>query len=245
MTKWKQAPTEITRRNVFTLVFGDTGTGRTTYALTAPGPIALLHSSEKLEGIVQAQASNKDIKMFDFGGSFTGDPQEISDQAVLVWEAFKEAYYDAFNWAKTIVIDTDTELWELIRLARFGGLKPSGGRVDANYGPVNAEWSALWKHSRSKNVNVISIGQTKPEYVGKSGMGQATGRMIRAGQKSMPFFADVIVLTGKNDDGEFTSEIKKAWYNAACEGVEFTDDMCDFATVMSTITDTDMSEWGG
>ncbi len=54
--EWEDAPTEFTRRSVVLEIYGDTGTGRTTLALTAPGTIAVLHAAEKLEGLFQREA---------------------------------------------------------------------------------------------------------------------------------------------------------------------------------------------
>lgn len=254
--EWEDAPTELSRRVVFAEVYGDTGTGRTSWALSAPGPIALIHCAEKIEGIVQPFARNKKIRVHNFGAVIAGsNPQAIADQADVVWRALTAKWYDAFSWAKTIVLDTHTDTWELIRLARFGGLKPAGGRVDANYGPVNAEYDSLFKAFKAQDrCNVIVIGKTKEEYVkskkgGSDGMGERTGRTIVAGQKDMQFRADVRVRTECNimaatPDEMFTSRIEKSWWNAEVLGMEVPGPMSNFADTMGLITQTDPAEWG-
>lgn len=259
---WEKAIAEVRQRTVLMELYGDTGTGRTTFALTAPGPIALIHASEKIEGIVQpAVRAGKDIRMVDYGGVFTGSDDAVAKLAGEKWDLLKAAWYEALfgGWARTVVLDTHTEAWELIRLAYFGALKPSGGRVDANYGPVNADWRSLFKGARQQsNVNAIVIGQTKDEYTAKAaklaaggitkksdGMGERTGNTIRAGQKEIPFMCDVVVRTYKNImSGEgFSSVIEKGWYNAGVEGVPLYNDMSTFAAVMALITDLDEGEW--
>ncbi len=243
-TTWQPAPTELTRKSVFLEVYGDTGTGRTSFALSSPAPIALIHASEKIEGIIQPFARDKEIRLCDFGQAiFNRNSKDIEIQAGKVWSILREAWYDAFTWARTIILDTHTEAWELLRLAAFGALKPVKGRVDANYGPVNAEWRSLFKHFRHQDkANVIVIGQTKEEYKGTTGMGQRTGRTIRSGQKEIPYIADAIVRTSHNN-GEFASTIEKGWWNAHSEGIELSDDMNTFSQILALMTETDMDQW--
>ncbi len=244
---WSKVTPEIERKCVLMNIYGDTGTGRTTLALTAPGPIAFIYSSlEKVEGILQRFA-DKDVRKIDFGGyGREGSQKEIAEAADEHWRLLKAAWGDAFGWARTIVLDTHTEAWELIRLARFGGLKPSGGRVDANYGPVNAEWRGLFRQQRTQSdVNVIVIGQTKDEYTSapKGKMGQRTGLTIQAGQKEIPFMADAIVRTSRGVDGLFKGVVEKGWYNAYCEGMELEDEESTFAGYMEFVSDFDRRKW--
>lgn len=245
---WDDAPTEFTTRNTMMEIYGDTGTGRTSLALSAPGPIAFIHTAEKIDGIIQPFAKKKKIKTHHFGGTFRGSKEEIAKQAMEVWKRMTEHWYDAFGWARTIILDTHTEAWELVRVAHFGDLKASGGRVDANYGPINAAWRSMFKHYREQTgVNVILIGQTKDEYKTNkkglsSGISERTGNTIRAGQKEIGFFVDVVVRTNK-EEGDFFSTIEKGWMNGTAEGTDFPGKQSNFANIMAEITDTPKDEW--
>jgi hypothetical protein len=245
---WEDAPTEFTRRVVFMRIYGDTGTGRTSLALTAPGPIGLCHTAEKLDGIVQRFAREKVIRMANFAGTFRGSAQDIANQANAIWSRVQGAWFDGLdNWARTVVMDTDTEGWELIRLARFGELNPRG-RTDSLYGPVNAEWRSLFKRFRAQDrCNVISIGQTKDEYREfiKNGQksSERTGRTIMAGMKEMSFMSDVVIRTDRKPDGGFIATIEKGWFNAHTEGMTFENEDIRFSYIMSLITETDEAEW--
>lgn len=242
---WEDAPTEFTKRVSLAEVYGDPGTGKTTFALSAPGPIAYLHAAEKIDGVIQKFSREKKVRIYNFNGTFRGAPRDIAAQAQEVWKGLRAAWVDAFGWARTIVLDTHTEAWELIRVAYFGALKPEGGRIDANYGPVNAEWKSLLKHFRTQDrCNLILLGQTKEEYKTspKSPMGERTGRTIRAGQKDVPYFADVILRMDKAD-GDFTATIEKGWFNGPMEGVPYMNEDVKWSTIMSAITETDPEEW--
>src|SRR4051812_8483060 len=79
---WTPANTEITRRVAFVQIYGETGTGKSTLALTAPGPIAYMHADEKLDGIVEPFTSEgKDVRLHNFGGTFSGTAEQIARQA--------------------------------------------------------------------------------------------------------------------------------------------------------------------
>lgn len=246
--EWIDAPTKLVSKCVFMEVYGDTGTGRTWLALTAPGPIAYLNAAEKWEGVLQAAARIKKIRYVDFAQQANRGPGKKRNRAAIAkdasvnWYRLRDAWYDSFSWARTIVVDTHTDAWELLRITRFGGLTPETGRVDANYGPVNAEWLSMWKYFKSQNeTNVIMIGQTKPEYTGggKGKMGQATGLTVAAGQRNIPIMCDVRVRTNKdilNPAAGFSAEIIKGWYNAQSEGEELWNEDCTFSAVMGLVT---------
>lgn len=245
---WEDAPSEFTRRCTFIHIYGDTGTGRTTFALTAPGPIGFAHAAEKIDGIIQRAVAKKRIRIVNFGGVFRGDAQTVANQAGPIWNRLAASWYNAIDdWASTVIMDTDTEAWELLRLARFGELNPKG-RTDSLYGPVNAEWRSMFKHFLTQGrCNVISIGQSKDEYITRVKDGKPfdvrTGNTIRAGQKQIPIMADVVLRTGRTMDGGFTVTIEKGWFNAHTEGMTFEGEECNFPYVMSLITETDQEEW--
>lgn len=246
--KWVDAPTSFDRRCVFMLIYGDTGTGRTSLALTAPGPIALMHTTEKLDGVVSEYAGEKSIRMANFGGVFSGKPQKIAEKASKHISDFKACWYDAVGgWAHTAIVDTATEGWELLRLARFGTVTPQG-QIAHMYGPVNAEWRSIWKTARMQDfTNVIAVEQTKDEYK----RDKSTGRTVRAGQKEIPFIADVIIRTSRTKDRGFMAEIQKGWWNAHVEGLSLEDEAgtdpedrsITFSMIMALITETDEEDW--
>ncbi len=244
--KWEKAPTNLTRDCVFMSIFGDTGTGKTTLALTAPGPIAFIHASEKIEGIIQPAAREKEIRVHNFGGGVPGKggTNEIAKAADEVMAELKAAWVDAFGWARTIIVDTHTEIWDLLRLARFGTLTPRG-HIASMYAPVNGEMRALFKEFRTQDTtNVITIGTTKESYRND----KPTGKMVMAGFKEVPYYSDVIIeMTRpgfmKKSETDFTATIRKGWWNATVEGLEIDDETITFPFLMSLITETEEEKW--
>lgn len=263
--EWEEVSTEFTLRRAVTEIHGDTGTGRTRLALTAPGPIAYIGAAEKIDGLIQETRKRTVVRVHNFGGVFQGGVDDVKAQAMPVWSKFARAFFDSLGWARTTIVDTHTEAWELIRLAYFGGQTAEGGRVDRNYGPVNAMWRSLFKAARmQQRANVILIGQTKDEYIEqaeaaqvgaiaiktdkKKSMGQRTGRTILAGQKEIPYFCDVVLRTAKvvvpgQDAPGFRAVIEKGWFHAEYEGTEFTNDDMQYPGILGFLTETPAKEW--
>jgi hypothetical protein len=250
---WEDVSPFASPTKVFMEVYGDTGTGRSTFALGAPGPIAYLQDGEKLEGIIN-QFANKigprcDGRQgsFNFAGSYIGDPDIISAQADAMWARFQTAYIQAESWARTIIVDTHPSLWELVRLSFFGAIKPEKGRQDQNWAPPNSAISSLYKRFRFGSYNLILIGQTADEYgEEKKGYSQRTGRTIRSGGfKRVPYMVDVIVRTSKDAERRFYGTVEKGWMNAEVEGVPMRIAMPErgkassFATIMTMVTEED------
>jgi len=215
--QWTDAPSQLACRSVFMAIYGRTGTGRTTLALSAPGPIALIHAAEKLEGIVQPFVQNgKDIKLYSYGTILPrGDEAKVKAHTKKVWDDFKDAMLDSMGWARTVVLDTHTEAWRLVRAARFGKLtqvKPF------HYTAVNAEWAALMKQFRNQDkCNLIVSGRLRERYKND----KPTGIMEQSGMKDMDTFSDVIIRTRKKrlkGETTFSAEIEKGWWNAHSEG---------------------------
>jgi hypothetical protein len=248
--EWEDAPTEITKKCVLMTVYGDTHTGRTTFALTAPGPIAYFHSAENYDGRVQKYARTKKIRMCNFGAALIGTDKEKSDEAAEVWKGFRAKWFDAFTWARTIVLDTHTDLWELLRFAYFGDVKPVHGRMELNWGPVNAEWSSLFRLYKTQDkTNLVLIGKTKDEWTKpKKGMGEKTGKTVQVGQKDIiSTMAEVSVRTDREIRKKggliFKSIVEKGDWNGDVLGLELENELSTFPMLMSMITETNVEEW--
>lgn len=246
--EWKSAPTEFTRRSgVFMEIWGPTGTGRTSLSLSAPDPIAYIYFHEKIDGVVQRYAKKKDIRMFKAGGVFRGDSDDIQKAAWRAMEEYEAAYYNAFSFARTVVLDTHPEAWLLERLAEFGAPKPDKGQVKNNYGAVNNRWMSMLNQARAQEkTNVIFIGQTEDEWKENAkGFSSKTGKVVRVSTTAanqVLLKSDISVRTDKAD-GVFTSKIYKGWFNAESEDEELEGTMSTWPMIMATVTDTSPSEW--
>lgn len=150
-------------------VEGQPKVGKTHLALTAPGPIAIQSLDFGTEGVVDKFESEKDImvKEYDLAYDFTittrGD--ESSAQAAEVrdkyWKPFVDDAEEFFKNFRTVVWDTASEVWEMLKLAYFGKLEKN---PQLAYGPVNAEYKALCRLANTYRTNFVLCHQQGKVY---------------------------------------------------------------------------------
>lgn len=259
---WSEITPEFTERCVFMDIIGVENCGKTTLALSAPGPVGVIHNGDKVRGVankIVRENPGKVIRDFKYGFAGTGVGTADKPLAEPVWAKIKANYTAALTgWARTIVVDTGNAFWDMARLARFGVLTPKGNRMDALWGPVNHEMRSLLQTQfrAQTKCNVITIHQMGDEYVDKPVNGEMrsvkTGRFIRKGGfKEVPFIADVIVRMERTAEGGHQATITKGWFNTTVEGIPLTDDLMkqlgysglNFSSIMAYITELPEDEW--
>lgn len=208
-------------------IYGRTYSGRTHLALTHRAPIAFLHCAERISGTVEAFISTKDVRVYDFGSRIEGRTcKEISISADASLNRFTDAWDDALTWARTIVLDTHTDLWELFRLKYFGGEKPeslTGTRRDTMWADINGEWRLHFTKAKTAGVDLVLIGRAKDEYKND----KVTGGILSRGQKDIPYNCDIRLETSfaqaeDASNNSFVARLVKAGINYRMTGVPLT-----------------------
>jgi hypothetical protein len=173
------------------------------------------------------QRKGKEIEMFSYQVPPSGEQISVYDRE---WNKLARAFQAVIesNY-RTLIIDTATEVWEMLRLARFGKLTQV---MPHHYGPVNVEFKELVKSICSKpGLNSIWIHQLKKEYKqGKDGKDSWTGGYERAGFNGMPYLVDAVVEHYIDmDTREFGIRILDSRYRTAeVLGEEMTGELCSF-----------------
>jgi hypothetical protein len=138
--------------------FGPEKTGKTHFGLTGPGPVAVLSFDVGLEGVVEKfVAAGKVVYLAEF--EFDKDKCQQAD-AVEIRDRFTKAYALALDRARTIIIDTETELWELFRHAEF----PFGTDAPKNYVQLNARYRDMIQLAYDAGVNLQLIQKVKEKW---------------------------------------------------------------------------------
>lgn len=199
--------------------------GKTHFSLTAPSPIAFFSTDVGEEGVV-SKFRDKSIFIM-YLNRFEESDSDVTEQASKEFIRFRTAYLRVFREPdiKTIVWDTATEIWELLRLARFGRLTQV---MPYQYGPVNAEFRALIREANDHDKNLILLHKMRPVYIND----KRTDKYERSG------FSDTGFLVQINaemfyEDGEFTLRVKDCRQNPALAGVELTGPICNFDVLKS------------
>ena len=233
---WHKPNFNVGRRLVLALD-GEEKVGKTSFALKSTRePIFLFNFNMGLEGILR-NFRDKDLVICDLprGGwiaqETSGEKEQLAEARNAMLKFYK-AYRYAIKTEGTIVMDTASELRELLRLARLGKLDQVQARY---YGPVNAEERAILQMAKDQpNISFVAIHQLKDEYKND----KRTGGRVRHGAGDIGYLSDCTVVLSRNmADGvpEFTGTITECRYDTGLIGFELVGDMCGFDTLLELV----------
>jgi uncharacterized protein YecT (DUF1311 family) len=234
--------------------YGEQKCGKTHFALTAPGPIFIQSFDIGLEGVVEEfLAKGKDIRALEY--PFNPESYETekatAEAANKLWKVFVADYAAALAEARTVVWDTESEVWELLRYARLGAA--SGAPKD--YAVLNNEYRGLVRQAYGEGVNLGLLQKTKEKWISK--MDPAKGKMVphNTGEQAPIGMKEVGFLVQCNLKHErvLDDEMNKH-YRITVEDVRHTagqglvgtqwDDMMDFPMLASNIfPETSAEDW--
>lgn len=259
-------------------ICGEEGQGKTHFSLSAPGPIAFFNTDIGLRGVVEKFAKEKDINVFNISvpsarpeddkrvqerlkereKGYTVDQaikDLLSEDARTEWDRMisgvKYALLDSD--IRTLVFDTATELWEMLRLAHFGKLT----EVQSwHYGPCNADYRSLIKmffKGDDPIKNVILIHKMKTIYVNNKATDKresagfsGTGHMVQVNAtmtKDIPWEDE----NGDWQTGEYNLQFnvrKGCRLRPELDGTYLTGEECTFPFMaISAVPDSDYDNW--
>lgn len=240
-TSFKAVGNEQAPRRLIIDIHGMERSGKTTLALTAPGPIAYMQLDPGGEDIVPKIRRRFPKKQLYLAKYFVDvkpglNPAQVEELATPVWQRFTKDYEAALQQFRTVVVDTATEGWELLRLAEFGKVaqvKP------IHYGPVNAEYRRLLRIPYNTACNVIFIHKMKRTYKNDNW----NGEYERAGFGGTGYEVQAEILLFRDEDG-FQAEILNCRQNAELQNEIVPEPMCDFPGIAQLVyPDTSAKDW--
>jgi len=237
-------------------VGGKEKSGKTNFSLTAPDPIAILSTDIGTEGVVNKfKAAGKDIWIYEI------EMPEKYEEAVKIWDGDGSSSYPGIQKTykklikipeiRTIIFDTSTEMWELLRIRRFGRLEKV---MPFQYGPVNAEFHRMLRQPYKGQKNLILLHKVKPVYINDV----RTSDYENAGFGYTPNIVQVNLETFRTvpkrkcaycdkEDGEhrhWCVKVKDCRQNPNLIDRVFIDRMCSFPILASLIIEgTDVEDW--
>jgi hypothetical protein len=96
-------------------------------------------------------------------------PISNQNQYLAIWQKVHEKYMTVIRNkdVRTAVVDTASDMWELLRLAEFGQLSPAAD-IKRAYQPVNQMYKSIVRAAYDRSdLNLILIHKVKKEYAVK------------------------------------------------------------------------------
>lgn len=227
--------------------------GKTHFALTMPNPVAYISYDMGDEGMIEKFADEgkvihrcelpKPVFRKPISGEDMKKREEAETKSKLAqyeehWLKGRDAFESAVGNKdiRSIIVDTNSEFYESIRLARLGKLTQV---MPQHYGPVKEEFRNVMQLAKyRKDINVIFIHKMKKEYKENSkGDSNWTGKWEMQGFDDMGYIAQVIITHLReplNTGGvRFGIRIDDCRQNPDVIGLELWSDegMCDFANL--------------
>lgn len=224
--------------------------GKNHFAFTAPGPLAYLDFDIGDEGVIEKFQNEKMIIRPKSGYSTRFSDGKQKAEATAEFTRFRNDYMTGLKKVRSVVVDTASELWELLRLARLGKLTQV---MPHHYVEVNQEYRDLVRMAFENNANLILLHKLKAEWKnGADGKGNKTGRFERAGFSETGFLVQInlratrleIADRDDADDLGFRLEILNCRQNPSIQGEILRNEMINFQFLGSMVyPDIDPAVW--
>lgn len=144
---------------------GPANSGKTEFGLTAPGPGIVICLDRGFDAMLDNPNPPK-TRRNDYAFKVIEAPQALGatkDQYLEYWKSFRDDCYKAAGLpeCRTVVIDGDSDSWELQRLAEFGKLTQIPSIMYTN---VNAARRAMYARAYDAGKIVIATNKINRQY---------------------------------------------------------------------------------
>lgn len=191
---------------------GEWGTGKTHFALGAPGPIVMQSFDQGLEGVAIEEYGKKDIYPIEY--DWAPDAELEQDAAIELRDQFIKDFAYACKHARTILWDKETQVWELFRYAQFG----APNDAPRNYPALNQRYIKHINFPKSLDINFGLIQSMKDEWKtikAKKASGEVVEKGASTGNRIPSGFGELeglvhVNLYHRRENGKFYIKVGKA-----------------------------------
>lgn len=190
------------RRRLFISSEGETGTGKTHFLRTMPGPIAVINFDHGLEGSAEFDVHGrpimqKSIDVPDFDESGKTMTQGERQTALKSYEQFRQLVEQLIRSSKqpggirTLAIDTGTAGYTLAQAARFGRIAQVGEVPPNMWTAMQQEFENIFSLFESHDCNLYVTHRQGSKFKG------LVGEKELKGYKQMQYVAQIHLAFGK------------------------------------------------
>lgn len=218
-----------TRRRLILATDGHEKTGKTRFALTAPGPIVFINFDYGLEGPLLEEFGHKIAAIKSFGAQSESFNLPTQKESQEVWDDVCNAYLQAMkSGMRTVVVDTYSDAYNWARLAYFGKFSQV---MPNHYMDLNDITKRMIMQAHKYDSNVIFIHRQKEDWKDN----KPTGVFKREGSKHMGYAVHCnathtrkLVTDGSGKVNKWGLTITDARQNMDLAGVELEDEQVTF-----------------
>lgn len=207
-----EPPSEVVNKRAVVSVTAMEKEGKTHFALTGPQPLVYFDVDAGSEGVIEAhKAMGKEILVYRLRVVKEEDQAQWEKQ----WEDLKDKLVAAWGLPfGTVIVDTKTELYELVRLVKFGKLSQISSY---QYDRTNKEIRELIRLAYESSMSTVFIHKMRPVYLND----KRTGDYEPKGWGDMPFNVQANLFPFCMEEGDkivFKVKVKDCRLNAKMRG---------------------------
>lgn len=181
--------------------FGEPGSGKTTFGLTAPGPIIIQSFDKGLEGVVEKYQDEKDIYVAEYDWNPAEGAERGQDEACDLRDKFIADFEHAITVARTVIWDKETDIFRLFKYAEFG-FSEKGAPQD--WDALKNRIRRLLNMPKALDINFGVIQGMKNEWVSKANNKTGNMGITQSGNRVRSGMDDVEALVHINIEHVFT-----------------------------------------
>ncbi len=233
--------------------------GKTHFGLTMPAPVAVLNFDDGIEGVIDKFIYDKAIGVMDVqvpvlvtNGLVSEEQEKAQAHFREAWIECERKYIQILNSKdiRSLLVDTDSDFWTLLKLAKFGKPNPKTN-IRREFDPVNQHMRSLIRMAYDRQINVTFIHRLKPKYDSKilangNEWSDWDGKSYkRDGFGDSGYLVQVNIQNLYNPETkEFGFRVLDCRQNPNANGQEFWGSDCNFKTLgMIVFEDTDEKDW--
>lgn len=227
--------------------------GKSTWALTAPPPIAYFDLNNRAEHVLN-HFVGRGIHRYSYG-KFRANKQ---DEWQAIWAKFQKDFDEALlcKEVRTLIVDTDNDLWEVRRLAQWG----RESSIPDQYGALNKEFRNLYEALQSTDKNLVIVSEKRKRYIkekpkivdgnliakSKRGMGEWDGTYEFGGWSGTGFKVQVnLEIEFDKESKVFKTRVVNCGLNPFLIDEVHEGELCNFPMLaIDVFPDTDIEYWG-
>lgn len=188
------------KQRLIVAVDGESGSGKNRFAFTFPDPIAFLSFDPNYEKALK-EARKLGKRVYRKGYSLPivkpdgKEGEKIAGVFGDIWDEFAVDYMGAIRdkAIRTVVIDTATELFELVTYAIYG---KNVQVMPKERGHAYASYRQIIREAENTDKSLVLLHKMKDQWVND----KSTGKLIRAGYKDTGYCVNTEVLMSKHSD---------------------------------------------
>ena len=222
--------------------------GKSTWALTAPPDIAYFDLNNRAEHVLN-RFVGRGIYHYKYNKLLARNQKEWQG----IWDKFQKDFAEAVSSKKirSLVIDTDNDLWEVRRLAQWG----RESSVPDQYGALNKDFRNLHEALLSADKNLVVITEKKKKYMkkvvttktgAKRDMGEWDGTYEMGGWSGTGFKVQTnLEIEFDKVQKTFRTRVINCGLNPFLVNREYEGAFCNFPCLaVDVFPDTDPNYWG-